>query len=558
MRPFRSFLFGFSLTASLVASACSGDDDASDTPQSVDPNANEPAPSTVCRTALAIRPASPVADARARAATSVAIDLSDDGGMRGQRPVKVVLAKDGAPIATLFDGARELGAFDVTLEPDVTADLATGRYSVDATSGCPTGATSETPGSATTPIFLVRLGVTSLDVTRGDGERAPLMYHAVDHRYDNLYPISQAVAATLAIPDGEPEIDGPDGKLRTFAKPWADLGSPPVAPDGTVIEGGVTLPVSLRIGTKPDLAFHIGKSATGKAGPQTTGLEQQGIPPIRIVVDGVPPSDAATITPGKDVIVRLASSPVPSIKRADTSIRWHFEAKSANEAWKPIAGADGAATIRIYGVLGNTQGTTAPNLPWVAVVDEATRVIAGEATDAAKARAILVRHIYEEMGLTYDRVAGASHYSNYLGGFGGGATFKLARFLARDLGAVVNCSDCASILSAYANMIGAELKYAIIESDFSLNPILGIGASQFGSPFNNGRMGFSYHAVTSADATTTIYDATLAIDGDADPTQAPFTKLLVQGVPGPEYLQRLSGDSNAEYTHVSKTSLLGF
>jgi len=254
--------------------------------------------------------------------------------------------------------------------------------------------------------------------------------------------------------------------------------------------------------------------------------------------------------------VRLATSPVPAVARVDHDLQWHFEAKT-DAGWVEIPGADAAATLRFYGVLGNTQGTMAPDLPWVAVVDDATRAIAGSATDAPGARNALVKHVYEDLGLSYDRVAGASHYTDYDASFGN-ATFVLAHFLKRDSGAVINCSDCASILSTYANMIGAPLSYAIIEKNFSLHPILGIGAKEFGAPFDDGRFSFSYHAVTSSDSSKTIHDATLAVDGDADPSQAPYTETLVQGMSSTEYLQRLSGDPNAHFTHVDQTTKLDF
>jgi hypothetical protein len=89
-------------------------------------------------------------------------------------------------------------------------------------------------------------------------------------------------------------------------------------------------------------------------------------------------------------------------------------------------------------------------------------------------------------------------------------------------------------------MIGAKLNYAIILSNFKLNPIRGIGATAFGSPFDSGRFSFSYHAVTTADSAMTINDATLELDGDTDPKLAPYTELLVQNVSGSEYLTRLS------------------
>ena len=107
-------------------------------------------------------------------------------------------------------------------------------------------------------------------------------------------------------------------------------------------------------------------------------------------------------------------------------------------------------------------------------------------------------------------------------------------------------------------MVGAPLAYTVITSGFSLHPILGIGATAFGSPFDSGRMAFNYHAVTSPDAAATIWDATLAVDGDADPAAAPYAKKLVQGMAGAEYLTRLSGDVRAKYNYVDKKTTLSF
>lgn len=538
----------WSAIAVALAVGCGDGDGGDDVPSgTIDQSPTEPPPSsTICRSTVTLRAASPVAEAHARKSLPIAIDLGDDGGMRGARAVKVVLTKDGAAAATILDTSHDLGTIDAELDPALTKDLALGRYSLDATAGCPAGATSSTPGASQSPLFLVRLGFTSIDVGDGDGARVELMYHAVDHAYDNVYPISRAIAATLAIPDGASELDDDNGAPRAFAKPWDDLDTPPTDAMGAVVETGATLPVSLRVGTKPDLVFTVAKKGTG--------LDEQGLPPIRIALGDAPSTDS--IAPGAKVTVRLASSPVPAIARVDHALAWRFEAKT-DSGWVEIPGADASATLRFYGVLGNAQGTAAPALPWVAVVDDATRAIAGAASDAAGARAALVKHVYEDLGLSYDRVNGASHYTDFDASFGN-ATFVLAKFLARENGAVINCSDCASILSTYANMIGAPLSYAIIEKNFSLHPILGIGAKEFGSPFDSGRFAFSYHAVTSSDSATTIHDATLAVDGDADPSQAPYTEKLATGMPSAEYLQRLSGDPNAHFTHVDQTTKLDF
>lgn len=514
-------------------------------------------PSTKCA-AGAIFDVALVAEARGKDAIPVAIDLQDRGGMRGAHPLTVTLEKSGAVIATVKDGAFDPGKVTVELPVSVTQDLVLGKYELHAKVGCPAGATESVPGEARSDLFLVRLGVTSVDVAPGDGERVPLMYHAVNEQYANLHPITDVVAATMDIPEGEPEIDDAQGKRRVFAQPWKDLGSPPVDAAGAVVERGVTMPVSLKVGTKPDLVFTIAKTAANaKGAAQPTGLEEPNLPPLRLVVDGTPGADGQKVVPGETVKVRLATSPVPAVARVDAPIAWRFETKNGAGAWVTVPGSQASTTLRIYGVLGNSQGTAAPDLPWVAVVDEATVAIAGKAKDAKGAREILVRHVNEGMGLTYDRASGASHYTDYPTAWVT-ATFQLARFLGRTRGTIVNCSDCASILSTYANMIGADVRYAIIGWNFHLNPIRGIGSTAFGSPFNSGGRSFRYHAVVSPDSAATIDDATLAVDGDATPSVAPFTTKYVAAMPGDEYLMRLNDDATASYVHVDKTTNIDF
>ncbi len=516
--------------------------------------------STVCRAQPLVQLAAPVADARGRKPFGIVVDLRDSGGMRGPHPLKVVFSKGETIIKVLGDSAHEPGPVTLALDPAVTRDLETGGYTITATAGCPAGASESKPGEAKAPLYLARLGMTQLDVRAGDGARVDLLYHAVDKQVGNVFPIGSAVASRMAIGAGEADLDDANGALRTFPKPWADLDSPPVDDNGVVVEDGVTFPVSLRVGTKPDLVFSPAKTAQGSNTGQRlrpTGLGDAAAPPVRVVVEGTPAAESSIVKAGEPVTVRMAASPVPSVARVEQAFRWHFEAKAADGKWSEVPGSDQEVTVRLYGVLGNTQGTAAPELPWVAVVDDATAAVKGTANDAAGTRAALVRHIYEEMGLSYDRAQGASHYTAYAGSYSN-ASFRLARFLKRSSGSIVNCSDCASILSTYSNMVGAELKYTIILSGFNLNPILGIGATTFGSPFNSGRLSFSYHAVTSDDAAATIYDATLAVDGDTTPAEAPYMKKLVQGMSGTEYLQRLSGDPRAKYTYVDQTTSVAF
>ncbi|MGZ5967979.1 MAG: hypothetical protein ACXWP4_09950 [Polyangiales bacterium] len=496
-----------------------------------------------------------VIELRAKA-PSLALTTADSGGIAGDHPLKVVLTQGGKPVKTLFDKATPLGSTTVDLPSD---SLSPGAYGIEATLGCPAEATSKTEGTAKKDVFVVRLGATKVAVA-GDG-RVPLMYHSIGGATGAYYPIDEAnPVSSLAAKMGEADLDDATGKARAFEPPWAKLDTPPQDDVGSVLEDGVTYPIALTVDTKPQVTLTLGKSAfvSGKVVPG--GVGTTGLPDIRVVLDGAPKSETK-ITDGGTVTFTLDSAPATNVGQYDLTLTWHFEVKDGS-SWKEIPGATQSTKIKVYGVLGNEIGTAYPNLPWVTVVDAVTKEIAGKTKDPVEVRKMLVRLVYEDFGLAYDRKSGASAYTNYTGGGSASwvkASFDLSSFVkinssgVRAKGNIVNCTDCASILSTYANMVGVKLHYAIIGWNFGLNPIQGIGATSFGSPFDSGRMGFSYHAVTTPDATVTIDDATLVLDGDSDPTTAPYTKLLVQDVAGTEYLTRLStGSVVPEYKYADQ------
>jgi hypothetical protein len=193
--------------------------------------------------------------------------------------------------------------------------------------------------------------------------------------------------------------------------------------------------------------------------------------------------------------------------------------------------------------------------PWVAAIDPALRAIDGTAPEHDAVVNALVEWVYTELDLEYDTQWGASYYTEYRQNDWERGHFQFEAFLERSYGSVVNCSDSASILSAYANMVGAHLNYVILLEDFALNFIQAIGGDSFTQcPFGPWGCGFSYHAMTTDDGGETIWDATLALDGDELPGSTPNTAMLVRAVPGAEYLWRLSPDS-AEYDHEAQVTI---
>lgn len=217
----------------------------------------------------------------------------------------------------------------------------------------------------------------------------------------------------------------------------------------------------------------------------------------------------------------------------NTEWRWQYRL-APKTRWQDFA----TSHHKIYSVLeipkspwqqtpfqpGNTQ------LPWTEVLDYACRwaVLAGTLDDAA-ARVTRGVNNLGPSPIEYDCPGGGStHYAQ--------GSFNCTAFLERLRGGIgngqyVNCTDCATFVSTFANILGCDLWQSRMGWGFALNPLLGIGSNVWQPAcLNQGWLGsFSYHEVAWKGACTSndeVCDGCLQVDGDADPTSAPHTPLL--------------------------------
>lgn len=315
------------------------------------------------------------------------------------------------------------------------------------------------------------------------------------------------------------------GAATVVPAPYEDLESPPEA----LVD--VNLPAAFPYDAMPTLALTVG----GEVAETTTVALSAAIDGWTLVSGEARPG--GTLVFARDAALAAG----PRVVEETLSLRWL--ADGAELATQDIP-------LRLYAVLDwpSFDSEASPYLPWVAAIDPALRYLDGVEPDATAVRSALVEFVFTTMDLVYDTDYGASYYTSYGGGWGS-QHMNFSGFLRRSRGSVVNCSDCSGILTAYSNMLGAPLDYAIIQPSFQLNEIKAIGVDDYTScPFGTWGCGFSYHAVTSPDELT-IYDATLALDGDEDPGAEPSTELLVQAVSVEEYIDRLvrSGSPNTMY-----------
>lgn len=230
-----------------------------------------------------------------------------------------------------------------------------------------------------------------------------------------------------------------------------------------------------------------------------------------------------------------------------TTWRWQYRRKK-NDPWTDFATSE----HRIYVLLEVPRAPwqqspylpTNTQLPWTDVLDRAC-VWAFAATTRDAAAEKVTQSVYGLGPSVVEYDCPGNGFSWYSSG-----QFSCSAFLdllsgGPGLGRYVNCSDCATIVSTFANAVGCDLWQSRMGYYFDLNELLAIGSNVWQTACGWG--GFSYHEVAWKDGCTAsdpVWDACLRVDGDASPTTAPHTPLLPVnlrfGTPGSmEYLDRL-------------------
>lgn len=209
--------------------------------------------------------------------------------------------------------------------------------------------------------------------------------------------------------------------------------------------------------------------------------------------------------------------------------RWQFRVPP-DSIW-----TDFAKTVhRIYSVLDVPQAPWSQDvssgdnsqLPWTEVLDVACDW-AASAQDANQAAELITRNAYD-LGYGFVTYDGAS--SSYAqGNFNCTDFLKLLR--GQDgMGKTVNCSDCATIVTSFANILGCRTWEVDLFPGFLTNPIIVIGES------TPRQFGFVAHEVTLTGDTldqAAVFDACLQVDGDQNPTPSStqFDALLPTNLP---------------------------
>lgn len=191
---------------------------------------------------------------------------------------------------------------------------------------------------------------------------------------------------------------------------------------------------------------------------------------------------------------------------------------SGTNQWVAMASQSGPH--KIYRVL--TTPVAPQAQPWKGVLDKACNWASGKSA-VITAVGDVVDNIFSS-GYEYDNVGGKARYYDDTDG-----KFLLTTCLSEwgDPSKDINCWDTANMVAIFSNSLGCDLDTFYMARPggppppaFLLNYIKPIGRSWTNDPFTApGRQGFSCHWATWSN----IYDATLEVDDDNDPTSSPHT-----------------------------------
>ena len=214
------------------------------------------------------------------------------------------------------------------------------------------------------------------------------------------------------------------------------------------------------------------------------------------------------------------------VQAVDAAWTWQYKPGST---WTTMA----TTNHRIYTLLSvptmpwiQSPDPLRTQLPWTAALEYACPWASGK-TDAAEVLSAVTQNIFSGYGLKYDTSHGASFYTTMT--TTGTGEFLLTKFLEKlgggtGNGNIVNCTDCATIVATFANLLGCNVQASIMGipgQGFDCNSIIAIGFADWAPPFPSGGVGhFNYHEVVwtaGSGYRDHIYDACLKLDGGNNP-----------------------------------------
>lgn len=334
------------------------------------------------------------------------------------------------------------------------------------------------------------------------------------------------------------DLDSDDGAPRPIVSTWADPDVPPWV-DGDVPRHNV--PAAYIASSPVGATVILGGRAVSQARQihlDAWGPAPEAVPSIRLLLDGAVVSEDA-IRPGEPITLSLSDASTTMGKEVRT-LTWTFEAEE-DETWVPIAGEIQTDHV-IYTLAGEpalldgTDVGKAPPIPWVGVLEDTSTVMEGVAANTSDVLDALRDYLFEHEYIIYD--PGSGDYTDFEGEYiyWTSITAQISSFLDRRSGLSLYCHSMSCTLSALAGNHGVYAEQLVLGVYFYTNQTRAAGTSSWQ------RWSFNSHSVVSPDDGETIWDSSIAMDGDDTPSSEPIDEVMPRGMDGEEYFWRLTYD----------------
>jgi hypothetical protein len=493
----------------------------------------EPEPEAEPIDAALVMPTPPVFDPKLPGFESVGLSWSvgdDSDGCDAE-----LWIDNGIGQRRTFDPADGSGNWDGRDDAGVAFDTgtATARLTVD----CPDGRI----GGATGAVSVIRLGIAEVDLISADDEEGNvgLAFH------------KQSLFENLVSPVGErPEyrqtnagalssnLDFDDGSPRPAVPLWADPDIPPWV-DGEAERHNV--PTGFIARTGMSARVQMGAAAVSEARQVAIGSwgpNANEVPQVRLVANGTPTDDL--MGPGGMTTVNLEAAP-STMGRHIQTVTWEWEAQLDDGEWAAIPG--GFETDHAFYILSGEpallDGTPygkAPPIPWIGVLENTAGIMEGVSANTNDVLTALRNHLFAHDYIVYDPGTGA--YTDFEGPYmyWDNITAQLTPFLDRGAGLSLYCHSMSCMLSALAGNHGVQAEQLVLGVYFDTNYTRAAGTDSWQ------RWSFNSHSVVSPDDGGTIWDSSIALDGDDDPYNNPIEETMPIAMDGEEYMWRLTYD----------------
>ena len=477
---------------------------------------------------------------------TIAVGWALEGNEVDDCGVEIELSNPYEQRVSMASEAETSGSFEWDGYDDKGSPFDPGPVTAIATATCANG----TVGSGSADAFVVRLGVTEIDfVDAADGAgNVTLAYHKLNLVDFTVTPIHEGIPeyfAGVVSDTALADLDDDEGVARTVVEPWTNPDVPPWAGDipGTSQHN---IPVGYVAESTVRVHATMGETAvspTRGVAIDALGAEEWAVlrPSLRLVPEGFDAVDGGeTVTPGEEMVLDGALIDL-GLGVHEMSIVWRWDAKLPGGEWQSVPGGQ-TTTHTLYVLAGQpvlldgTEVGAAADLPWIGVLDDLAPAVQGLSADSDAVLDAVRDYLYDNSWLVYD--PSDSAYTEYDGEyiFWESIEADLSGWLDREDGINLYCHSMSCLLSTLVGTLGVGAPQQVLGVGFRTNYGRAAGTDE------SDTWSFNSHSVVSPDDGATIWDASIDLDGDDDPSSQPIDPLSPKGLSGDEYFWRLTFD----------------